>query len=193
VPENTNRQRRALAIIQSDAQQLARDSGGKLLAQQVKIIDKITDNLGIGTSPLDTANALIQLHDMYDNRQAVDEQILNDPHTTAENRGNAAVDLAGIKRAKANLPSRESLTARAAKLRAEQPLERVTNNLEEGENRAAKTLDAADEAVAGNGAKTQTFESTDAAMEAWKAGKLKKGDKFVVGNKRYNVDFNNGE
>lgn len=131
------RNRKALAIIQADAQQLARS--GKMLAGELKLLDGITNNLGIMTNPRYATEALIMLHDMYDNREAVALEEFNNPGSTNKVRGDAQIELGSLRRAKANLPSREGLTAKLSQIEKQYPGQALTEMLIGGEE-AAETM-----------------------------------------------------
>lgn len=196
-PIETTRNRKALTNIQTDAQQLAKD--GRVLAQELGAITSISNNLGPMTLPEVAAVNLINLHDLYDNREVALTEIANDPNTTNNVRGDAAVDLANLRRAKANLPSRESLTAKLETMKKAKPLEQLGRAFSEGKEKVGGVVDEiqqpdaeqqpADRAATPNA----TYDDEETIRNDWKSGKLTKGMTVIFKGQPHTIEYNYGE
>lgn len=183
-PVETTRNRKALGAVMADANMLAKS--GKILKTEMDDLRSLADTLKVFTDPSSAAQTLISLHDRYDNLETQLNELANDPKTTAQVRGDAILDLSGIKRARSNLPTRESLTAKLEALQSKQPLETLTNTMQEGEKALEKSgVVEPDKPVAKPGGASYTDVQT--LRKDWESGKLKKGDTVTLNGKKYPI------
>lgn len=183
-PVETTRNRKALGAVMADANMLAKS--GKVLKTEMDDLRALADTLKVFTDPSSAAQTLISLHDRYDNLETQLLEMANDPKTTAQVRGDAILDLSGIKRARSNLPTRDSLTAKLEALQSKQPLETLTNTMQEGEKALEKSgVVEPEKPVAQPGGASYTDVQT--LRKDWEDGKLKKGDTVTLNGKKYPI------
>lgn len=176
-PVETTRNRKALGAIMADANMLAKS--GKILKTEMDDLRALADTLKVFTDPSSAAQTLISLHDRYTNLELKLNEQANDPKTTAQVRGDAILDLAALKRAKANLPSRESLTAKLEALQAKKPFETLGNQMQEGEKVLEKSGVVEPEkpvAQPGNQQTGKDYTDPNTLRQDWESGKLRAGD-----------------
>lgn len=181
----TAQKRNMLRRIMTDASQIA--SSGRVLATEMKDIRQLAETDNFWTNPIDVTNKLIGLHDAYDNAERkLNEQTL-DP--TGKNRGDALTELAAIRRAKANLPSRDSLLAKKSQLEAMQPGEQIGQQVGAVEKRLEEG-GVVDPATAETEQQPQqlTYDNADSLQADWQAGKLRKGQTVILNGREFTVN-----
>lgn len=182
----TTQKRNMLARIRSDAISLSASSG-RTYSTELNDLRSLADTTQfLTTNPADAAQTLLNLHDAYDNLERAALDIRDDPQMTGKARGEAVLDLANIKKARANLPTRASLTQKLEDIKAQAPLEAVTKGLSEVEQNAAKAGLIDQPTDTGN---LPTYTGMDQLRADWKAGKLKKGQQFILNGKTQKIDM----
>lgn len=194
--DQTSKSRMMLGRIMADANQLA--STGRVLAQEMKDIRDLSNTTEFWTNPLRATDTLISLHDAYDNAMTALQQQANDP--TGKNRGDALTEMAAIRRAKANLPTRESLTAKREALAAMEPYEQLGNQIGEGEQMLEQggvvdpgtfTGTSPDDTTPSGGQQAEqpvTYKDNAALQKDWQAGKLRKGQTVILNGRPFTVN-----
>lgn len=182
--------RKALEIIRADANMLAKS--GRVLATEMKDLRALGDTLGMMTQPIHATNTLISLHDRYDNLEQTLTEMTADPKTPKQQRADAFADLAGIRRAKANLPSRESLIAKRDQLAKQQPFEQVGEAIA-SEKKALEDTGIIEKDTSALAADAQTFATEAEANAAYAAGRIKEGDRIVINGKSGTVGKRRGK
>lgn len=187
---DTSKSRMMLGRIMTDATQLA--SSGRILAQEMKDLRSLSDTTQFWTSPINATDTLISLHDAYDNAMTALQKQANDP--TAKNRGDAVTEMGLIRRAKANLPTRESLLAKREALMAMQPYELLGNQMQKGGQMLEQGGVVDPGTFSGTTAEqTQaeqptTYKDNAALQKDWQAGKLRKGQTVILNGRPFTVN-----
>lgn len=179
----TVQKRNALGRIMADAAALAKD--GKVLKSEMDDIRALSDTLGIMQSPISVAEKLLAMHDAYDNADKVLAATIANPNSTAKNIGDARIEQAAIRRAKANMPTRQSLLAKKERLGAMQPgaaLKEAVTGAEEAVTKTEKNLGVTPPEAKAPGAAGPQDYGQDAARlrKDWENGKLRKGDTVII-------------
>lgn len=180
---DTTQKRLMLNRIMADASQMA--STGKVLAQELQDIRGLAATGGFWTNPLNATQTLISLHDAYDNAAAA--LLEQTQGSTGKVRGDAELELAAIRRAKANLPKREQLEAKMSQLESME----TGQLLKEQATGAEKALEDSGLVAPDDAAQqpTQmTYDSTDALQKDWQAGKLTKGQTVILNGRPFKVN-----
>lgn len=187
-PVETTRNRKILGSIMADANMLAKN--GKVLATEMNDLRSLADTLKVFTDPQSATQTLLSLHDRYDNHEKELLEMEADPKTTAAVRGDAALDLAAIRRAKANLPSRESLTAKAAVLKSKKPMDTIGEQINEG-NKALKQSGIIEgDKPAATEIPGSSYSDLNTLRSDWESGKLTKGMTVTLNGKKYPITRN---
>lgn len=179
--------RKALGAIKADGNMLAKE--GRVLAQEMKDLGTLTDTLNFATNPIDAAQTLVSLHERYTRMEIALTEIADDPDTTGKVRGDALIDLANVKRAKANMPSIEDLKVKITQLERMKPFEQIGNTIKDTKDAAAKGgIIEGDEQPDPN-AQVPSFTDPAAVRKAVANGTLKPGDKIIFnGVEKYITD-----
>lgn len=172
----TSLMRQGLNSIAADANTLLdmyskQNRASKADSDNIKtIIGGIT---GLATNPGVAAEKLIAFNDYLDTREQIATQDRANPNNTQQTRGDADVELNAIRRARANLPTREELKAKLTTLDAgPSAIEKVIPDIEKGIGTAEKEI-GGKPAAPFDWSKPVTKEQ---AMKAVNDGVLKKED-----------------
>lgn len=184
--------RQGLRNVRLAAQSLRDLLDSRGFAADAKMVDDVANNLGVTNNAIQAGNAMLSLHDLLDKREEEAAKTVGNPSVTAKVRGDADQELYLIRQMRQSLPPRDNLAAKIKVLREAPPVNPM-DLLKQGED-AASQLEGV---VTGNQPSTTppeapqanlpTFNTIDEANKALNEGKLKPGDKIIVGGRSATV------
>jgi hypothetical protein len=187
-PSQTTQGRKALGSIMADANMLAKDA--RVLATEMNDLRDLSDTVKFATNPTTAADTLIALHDRYDNLEEQLTEMAEDDSENAAVRGNARITLSGIRKARANMPSREQLLAKKEQIASRAPMQQVNEAIIEGENRVGAVQD---ERAGKPQQQSQAGQPADYGNDMkrlradWQSGKLTKGTTVIINGKPFAI------